>query len=175
MMKKQPEPDFIAVGRILRPHGVRGEVRVELFTDFPERWSGLESVFLGEQHLPQKILRHRLHKNYVLVKFAGYDDRNEVESLRGDYIYVSLADAIPLESDEFYYFQVIGLEVQTESGEVLGEIVDVLKPPGANEVFVVYGFRGELLIPVIEDVIKQIDLDAGHVIIRPLPGLFDDD
>jgi 16S rRNA processing protein RimM len=174
-MKKQPEPNFIAVGRILRPHGVRGEVRVELLTDSPERWSNLESVFLGEQHLPEKILSHRLHKNFVLIKFAGYDDRNEVEALRGEYIYITLADAVPLEPDEFYYFQVLGLEVQTESGEVLGDIVDVLKPPGANEVFVIHGFRGELLVPVIADVVKHIDLNAGHIIIRPLPGLFDDD
>ncbi|TFG70341.1 MAG: ribosome maturation factor RimM, partial [Anaerolineales bacterium] len=82
--------------------------------------------------------------------------------------------AIPLEPDEFYTYQVIGLEVQTESGDVLGEIVEVLEPPGANEIFVVHGARGEILIPVIADVIRHLDLDSGVVIINPIPGLLRD-
>ncbi len=170
-MYKQPEPDFLAIGRVLRPHGIRGEIRVEMLTDFPERWDGLKAVYLGTSHQKQEILSSRRHKKIVLVKFLGYDSRDDVEPLRGELIFVSINDAIPLEPDEFYYFQVVGLEVRTENGDVLGEIVDVLKPPGANEVFVVHGIRGEILIPVIEDVIRDLDMDTGVVIIHPIPGL----
>ena len=174
-MYKQPEPDFLAVGRVLRPHGVHGEIRVGMLTDFPDRWEGLKTVYLGSRYLPQEIVSSRRHQKVILLKLVGYDSREKVEPLRGELIFVSIDDAIPLEPDEFYYFQIVGLEVQTESGDVLGEIVDVLKPPGANEVFVVHGVRGEVLIPVIEDVIRNLDLDAGVVIINPIPGLLSDE
>ena len=174
-MHKQPEPNFLAIGRVLRPHGIRGEIRVELLTDFPDRFRGLKTVYLGSQHLRQEIDSSRQHKNVVLLKLVGYDNRDAVEPLRGELVFVAIDDAIPLDPDEFYYYQVVGLEVQTDSGDVLGEIVDVLKPPGANEVFVVQGVRGEILIPVIEDVIGNLDLEAGVVIIHPIPGLLRDD
>lgn len=174
-MDKQPEPDFLAIGRILRPHGILGEIRVEMFTDAPDRWVGLTTVFLGSQHQQLEILSSRQHMKVALLKLAGYNDRDSVEKLRGEIIYVPFRDALPLEPDEFYTYQVIGFEVQTESGEVLGEIVDVLEPPGANEIFVVHGARGEILIPVITDVIRHLDLDTGVVIITPIPGLLRED
>ncbi len=173
-MHKKPEPDFLAVGRVLRPHGIRGEIRVEMLTDFPDRWVGLKTILMGPSHHQFEIQSSRLHKKVVLLKFAGYDNRESVEPLRGEVLYVSIEDAIPLEPGEFYLYQVIGLEVQTESGDILGEIVEVLRPPGANEVFVVHGVRGEILIPVIEDVIRSLDLDSGVVVIHPIPGLLRD-
>jgi len=173
-MQKQPEPDFLAVGRVLRPNGIRGEIRVEMLTDFQDRWVGLKTILLGPRHQQLEIQSSRLHKKVVLLKFAGYDNRESVESLRGEVLYVSIEDAIPLEPGEFYLYQVIGLTVQTESGDVLGEIVEILRPPGANKVFVVHGVRGEILIPVIEDVIRSLDLDSGVVIIHPIPGLLRD-
>ena len=174
-MNKQPEPEFLAIGRVLRPHGIRGEVRVEMLTDIPERWEGLKTVYMGSQHLPHEIHSSRRHKNIILLKLVGYNSREDVEPLRGELLFVSMDEALPLEQDEFYLFQVIGLQVQTESGDLLGEIVDVLKPPGANEVFVVHGVRGEILIPVIEDVIRDLNLNTGIVIIHPIPGLLHDD
>lgn len=174
-MNKQPEPDFLAVGRVLRPHGVHGEVRVKMLTDFPDRWAGMKIVFIGGQHDKLDIHSSRRHKNFVLLKFTGYDNRDVVESLRGELLYIPIDDAMPLKPDEFYYFQVLGFEVRTVSGDTLGEIVDVLKPPGANEVFVVHGVRGEILIPVIEDVIRSLDMESGVVIIQPIPGLLHDD
>jgi 16S rRNA processing protein RimM len=174
-MSKKPEPDFLAIGRILRPHGVHGELRVKLLTDFPDRWTDLKTVYLGPRHLQKEIQSTRQHKNMMLVKLVGYENRDAVESLRGELLYVTIKDAMPLEPDEFYLFQVMGLEVQTESGDVLGEIVDVLKPPGANEVFVIHGIRGEILIPVIDEVIVSLDLEAGVVVINPIPGLLRED
>lgn len=173
-MDKQPEPDFLAIGRVSRPHGIHGEIRVEMLTDIPDRWIGLKTVFLGSQRHKIEIQGSRQHKNVALLKLTGYTDRESAESLRGEVIYVPFKDAIQLEPDEFYHYQVIGLEVQTESGDVLGEIVDVLRPPGANEVFVVHGVRGEILIPVISDVIRSLDVDSGVVIIHPIPGLLRD-
>ena len=173
-MNKKPEPDFLALGLIVRPHGVRGEVRVDILTDFHDRWEGLKTVYIGSHYKEYQIHSTRHHQKVILIKFVDYDTRDSVEFLRGELIYVPIQQAMPLESDEFYFYQVIGLDVRTEDGESFGEIVDVLRPPDANEVFVVYGNRGEILIPVIEDVIKLIDIDAGYVVITPLPGLLPD-
>ena len=174
-MTKQPEPNFLAIGRVSRPHGVHGEIRVKTLSDFPDRWEGLKTVYLGAHHDQHTIQSSRFHQDVVLLKLSGFDRRDAVELLRGEFVYVTIDQAMPLEPDEFYHYQVIGLEVHTESGDVLGEIVDVLKPPKANEVFVVHGVRGEILIPVIEDVVRHLDLDAGVVVIHPIPGLLRDD
>lgn len=173
-MDKKPEPDFLALGLIARPHGVSGEVRVDVLTDFGDRWEGLKTVYIGPHYEPYHIQSTRHHQKAILIKFEGYNTRDSVDSLRGEFIYIPTQQAMPLEPDEFYFYQVIGLDVRTEDGESYGEIVDVLRPPNANEVFVVYGNRGEILIPVIEDVINLIDIDAGYVVITPLPGLLPD-
>ncbi len=169
----QPEPRYLAVGRVLRPHGIRGELRVEILTDYPERVSQLPRLYVGEGHRPYAVDGVRFHKGAMLLKLAGCDDRNAAEALRGEMLYVALEDAVPLEEGEYYLFQLEGVEVFTEEGERLGEIVEVLATPGANDVYVVHGLRGELLIPAIREVVRSWDLEAGRMVIRPLPGLIE--
>jgi 16S rRNA processing protein RimM len=173
MRKKQPEPRYLALGRIQRPHGVRGEVRLEILTDYPERLSGLKTVFLGSEHRAYQVENCRLHQKIALVKLAGLDDRDSADQLRGKMVHVAIEDAVPLEGDEHYEFQMEGVQVVTDAGQVLGEIVEVFTAPGANDVFIVHGPLGEILIPVIEDVVTDLDLDAGRLVIHPLPGLLD--
>ncbi|MDF1513840.1 MAG: ribosome maturation factor RimM [Anaerolineae bacterium] len=170
-MQRRPEPDFLAIGRITRPHGVHGEMRVDILSDFPDRWNELTSVYIGAQYHQYEIIGFRAHQKVILLKLVGCTSRDEVEALRGELIYVTIDQAMPLEEDEFYHYQVIGLEARTESGEILGEIVDVLRPPKANEIFVVHGVRGEILIPVIAEAVRGIDLEAGIVTVYPMPGL----
>jgi 16S rRNA processing protein RimM len=173
-MVKPPEPDFIAIGRILRPHGVRGELRVAQLTDYPERWRELETVYLGANYTCLEVESSRIHKEIILLKLIGLDDRDAVENLRGELLYIPFEQAILLKPDEFYHFQVIGFTVRTDKGEILGEIAEVLRPPGANEIFVIHGPRGEILVPVIKDVILNLDIDAGEVLVHLLPGLLRD-
>ena len=171
MRHKQPEPRYLALGRIQRPHGVRGEVRLMILTDYPERLLELKTVYLGDEHRVYKVESSRLHQKIALVKLAGFDDRDSADQLRGETVYVAIEDAVPLEDCEHYEFQMEGLQVVTDDGQVLGEIVEVFTAPGANDVFVVHGPSGEILIPVIEDVVTDLDLDAGRMVIHPLPGL----
>jgi 16S rRNA processing protein RimM len=174
MRRQQPEPRYLAVGRVQRPHGVRGELRMEILTDYPARLSRLKTLYLGERHLPYPLESVRLHHNLALIKVAGIDDRTAADETRGLVVYVAIEDAVPLEEHEVYEHALEGLEVITDEGEPLGEIVELFTAPGANDVLVVHGPRGEILIPVTEEVVVSVDLDAGQLVIHPLPGLLGD-
>jgi 16S rRNA processing protein RimM len=164
----------LAVGRVIKPHGVHGEVRVELLTDLPKRFEWLEVIYVGEhQPRPVKIESVRYHQGFVLLKLAGYPSRTEAELLRGELLQVPESEAIPLEEGEYFLFQLEGVEVYTEQGEHIGRVTEVLET-GANNVFVVDGQAQQFLVPDVPDVIKEIDLENGRLVIRPLPGLLND-
>lgn len=172
-------PPFLALGEILRPHGVRGELRVRLLTDYPERIAKLEQVFLAPSvespvPTPYFVQGMRMNPPYGLVKLVGIDDRDAAERLRGLMMLVDFAHAVPLEEGEFYLFQIIGAQVVTEEGELLGTLTEVLET-GANDVYLVKSQRyGEVLIPVIDSTIVKTDIAARTVTVRLLDGLLPD-
>ncbi|MDX1991588.1 MAG: ribosome maturation factor RimM [bacterium] len=169
-------PPYLLLGEILRPHGIRGELRVKMLTDYPERIAGLKAVFLGTSPEDRDITSHavehmRMHQDYGLLKLHGVDDRNEAELLRSLLVMVRIEDAVPLEDDEIYLFQLIGLEVRTADGAVFGEITDVLET-GANDVYVIASREhGEVLLPVIPDTIVETNVDEGFVTVNIPEGL----
>lgn len=172
-VENSAEPRFLAVGRVLKPHGVHGEVRVEPLTDQPERFEWLEYVYVGETALRRVAVESvRHHQQFVLLKLAGYPTRTEAEQLRDELLLVTEADAIPLAEDEYYLYQLEGLEVFTEEGEALGRLTEVLET-GANNVFIIEGPRGQLLLPDIPDVVREVDIEGGRLVVRPLPGLLE--
>ncbi|MBN1953504.1 MAG: 16S rRNA processing protein RimM [Anaerolineae bacterium] len=166
------EPRFLAVGRVSRPHGIRGELRMEILTDFPERLSRHPLLYLGPQNQPYPLEGVRFHKTAALIKLAGCDDRTAAEKLRGQLVQIPAAVAVPLEEGEYYHFQVVGLEVFSSEGEKLGRVVDLLET-GANDVYVVHGPRGELLIPAIEAVVQELDLQARRMVVVLMAGLIE--
>jgi 16S rRNA processing protein RimM len=145
-------------------------MKVEILTDWPERFALLECVYLGEEAVPYRLERFRLHRRYALLKLAGCDDRNAAGDLREQVVQVPREEAMPLDEGEYYVYQIEGLEVWTDEGESLGQVVEVLFT-GSNEVYVVRGPRGEVLIPAIADVILRVDLEEGRLIVRPMDGL----
>lgn len=170
-MDSATEPSFLVIGQITKPHGVIGEVRVIPHTDLPERFTWLETVFIGKTNpQPVPVESARLHNNLVLLKLAGYDDRDAVEALRGAWLLVPESEAIPLAEGEYFLFQLMGMEVLTDSGEPLGRLVEIIET-GANNVFRVSGSRGDVLLPDIDEVILDIDLDNGRMTVHLLPGL----
>ncbi len=180
--KSDPDsPRYLVVAKVLRPHGIRGELAVQALTDYPERFRNLGTIYLGESaDQPTRLRAYQIEaarpdkKSHWLLRLHGVDDRNAADLLRERYVYVSLIDAVPLADDEVYLFQVIGLQAETPRGDILGRVVDVMET-GANDVFVLRGDRyGELLIPAINGVVLSIDVTAGRVIIEPLPGLLPD-
>ena len=169
------EPRFLAVGRVIKPHGVNGEVRVELMTDRPERFGWLKAIYVGERD-PRRVgvVSARQHGEYVLLKLEGYPTRNEAELLRNELLQVPEDEAIPLEEGEYFLHQLLDLTVVTDEGRDLGRLTAVLET-GANNVFIIQGPRGEVLVPDIPDVVLEVDVDGGRIVIRPLPGLLSDD
>lgn len=172
-----PEPRFLTVGQIAGAHGVLGEIRVNILTQEPERFGRLSRVWLGrddQEPLPWLLEGYRLHRGRALLKLEGCDDRNMAASLRAYLVLVPLEEAIPLEEDEYYEHQIVGLVVWTASGERLGTIEEILYT-GANEVYVVHSedpARKEILVPAIEEVVLEVDLEAGRMTIEPLEGMF---
>lgn len=174
-----PEPRYLVVGRVLKPHGVRGEVRVEIVTGYPERLGQHAAFYLAHPSSPDAVRRYsverlRLHQNVALLKLEGCDDRNAAEGLRGLLVQIPVEEAVPLEEGEYYLYQVVGVQVETEDGEPLGQVIEVLDT-GANDVYVVQGPRGEVLLPAIKDVVLKLDLETRRLVVRLMPGLLGED
>jgi 16S rRNA processing protein RimM len=170
-----PEPRYLLVGRVSRPHGVRGELRVEIITDYPERLSEHTYFYLAPPGSPAVVRRFlvekvRIHGDVALLKLVGCDDRNAADELRGLLVQIPVEEAMPLEEGEYYLYQLIGVQVETEDGEGLGQVVDVIET-GANDVYVVRGPRGEVLLPAIQDVVLGLDLESKRMVVRLLAGL----
>lgn len=177
-MERDPEPSYVIVGQVRRPHGIGGEVRIEVLTDYPERLIKHDRLYLADPQSPEDVKAHPLqsvrpHKGILLVKLADIDDRDEAERLRGMLVQVPLKDAVPLEEGEYYYFQLLGMDVRTDTGEWLGRVTDVVAA-GAHDVYVVHGPRGEILLPAIEDVILELDTESGEMVVHLLPGMVEE-
>jgi 16S rRNA processing protein RimM len=166
------EPRFIAIGRVIRPHGLRGELVVEVLTDFPERFDTIEAVYLGDSQQADvwQVAATRWHKDRILLTLHGCEDRMSAEGLRGLLVQIPIEEAMSLSEDEYYPHELLGLDVVTVEGEELGSLSDVIFT-NANEVYVVVGPRGQILLPAIADVIDHVDLDSGQMVVRLMEGL----
>ncbi len=175
----QSQPSFLLVGEVLRPHGVQGELKVRVLTEYPERIATVPALYLGagvDAPSPREVHTQslRMHQGFALVKFREYPDRTAVERLRGLFLMVRIEDAVPLDEGEFYLYQVIGLPVRTEDGVDLGVVTEVLET-GANDVYVVNGgAHGEVLIPVLPETILSTDIAGQMLTVRLPEGLLPD-
>ncbi|MBE3554103.1 MAG: ribosome maturation factor RimM [Thermicanus sp.] len=167
---------FYTVGKIVNTHGIRGELRVISTTDFPEeRFTPGATLYLfaedGSSPLPLSLESHRSHKQFEILKFKGYDDMNTVEKWKGSLLKVSERERKSLPPGEYYFDQIIGLTVETEEGERVGVVKEILQP-GANDVWVVSRpSRPDLLLPYIDECIKKVDLVNEKVVVHLLEGL----
>lgn len=168
-----PEPRFLAIGQVIGVHGLRGELKVKILTEDPTRFRLLKRVLIGlegEEPQPRRLEGHRLHQGQALLKLEGCDDRETGQALRGHFVLIPLAEAIPLGEGEYWEHQIVGLAVWSEAGELLGEVVEILYT-GANDVYVVRNPDGEILIPAIAGVIREVDLEGGRLLVQLPEGL----
>ncbi|MBZ0283570.1 MAG: ribosome maturation factor RimM [Anaerolineae bacterium] len=169
-------PDYLVIGEILRPHGIVGELRTRLLTQHPEHLKELDSVYLANSPESKKVTKYtvekvRLHQGYALFKFDGINDRDAADRLRQLFVMVALENAVPLDEGEFYLYQLIGLNVQTEDGLSLGKLTEVLET-GANDVYIVDSPRyGEVLIPVTNETILETNIERGFITVKLPDGL----
>ena len=162
------EPQFIPIGRVVAPWGIRGEVKVEVQTDFPDRFSCGEILYLQGHAVTIKSSRYR--GNTVILKLDTIDSRNAAELIRGACLEVPSTELKPLPKGEYYRFQLLGLEVQSTEGRLLGTISNVI-PTGSNDVYEISSDTSVFLIPATDEVIKSIDIGKGCMIIEILKGL----
>lgn len=156
--------ELIAIGKIVAPHGVRGDVRVIPLTDFPERFFRMKEVLVNGKLLP--IEAAKWHKQFLLLKFRGLDDRNAVDALRGQLLEVARENVVPLTDGNFYVFDILGMEVYSDDGSQLGVITDVIET-GSNDVYVVEkAERRQLLVPALKSIVTTIDVVGKRMIIR---------
>jgi 16S rRNA processing protein RimM len=156
------------VGRVAGTHGLNGELKVVLTTDDPENLLTVEQLLVGEDRIPHAIASIRFHKGMALIAFDDIVDVDAAEGLRGSVLRISGAHVRPLAENEYYLYQVAGIEARTETGEVIGTVTDVIET-GANNVFVVTPVDGgkELLFPSIPDVVIDLQPAEGYMVVRP--------
>lgn len=164
------------VGKIVNTHGLKGEVKVKRITDFEERFHVGSTVYIknkDNEAIPLIIASFRTHKNHDLLQFEEYDSIEAVEPLKGATLYIKKEQLTPLEPGEFYFHEIIGCKMYTLDGEYIGEIESILTP-GANDVWVVKNDSGkEILIPYIDDVVKEVNIEEKKVLIELMEGLID--
>ena len=175
---RQSAASYLAIGRITAAHGIRGEVKVELLTDFPERFKPGARAYLGvgtedPEARSAKIVASRPHKGGMLVKLDVISDRNTAELMRDHYLLIPETEAMQLGAHENYLHDLMGLRVETIAGRYLGELTDVLFTK-ANDVYVVRGPDGEVLLPAIRDVVLEVDLSAHRMVVSLPEGLLAD-
>ena len=183
-MTKRPRPllfshmkkseDYVTVGRLRGPHGLKGEMELTVLTDFPERFQP-GAKFILWPPLPQcselVVDAARQKGRGMIVKFAGIDDRRGAEEISGRELLISAFELTPLPENAYWHHDLLGLRVYTAEGEEIGVITEILSG-AANDIYVVENER-KYLIPAIGDVVKEIDLKAGRMVIEPLPGLLE--
>lgn len=165
-------PEHLTIATVLAPFGIRGELKVRIETDFPERFAHLTHVYLGPDREPFEFEGFRLHQSFGLLKLKGCDSRTEAERLRNWEVQIPTEEAVPLPPGQYYTYQIEGLAVYTEDGEHLGIVEEILFT-GSNAVYVTRGPRDEVLIPALKDVLLEVNEEAGRMVVRLPPGLLD--
>ena len=178
MSKKNPgspsgEPVYLAIGFLRRPHGVTGEIIMDLHTDFPERIKSGRKVYLGEKHEVGTIGTVRQHGNGLLVRIKGFDTPEAAGRFRNQWVYVQSKEVPPLPEGQHYKYELVDLEVVDDDGNKLGILAEIIET-GANDVYVVKSESGkEILLPAIPSVILDIDMNARLMKVHLLEGLID--
>ncbi len=166
---------ILQVGVISSTHGIRGEVKVFPTTDDPGRFKKLKHVLLdtGREHKNLEIQGVKFFKQFVILKFKGIDNINEIEKYKGHNLYVERENAVKLQKDEYFIADLIDMQVELEDGTPFGVLTDVMRT-GANDVYCIQTpEHGEVLLPAIKDCILQVKVEENRMVIHLMPGLID--
>jgi 16S rRNA processing protein RimM len=167
--------DLVAIGRISKPIGTQGEVRVLPLTDDQRRFENLKSVLVGHEEttaVVRNILSSRIDAKYVVVKFNGIENVEEAKKLRDQYLFIPKENAVKLRTGSYFVDDVIGCEIVTEEQVKVGIVTDLLKLP-ANDLIVARSGLKEILIPAVKAIIRQVDIEKKRITIHALEGLLE--
>lgn len=166
---------LITIGKVVKPFGVKGEMKIEPMTDFPERFTSLTRVYLvapSGKEVACKVKSVRYAGGTPFLLFSGYDSPEKAKAINGWFIKVPEEETVPLPEGTYYRFELIGMEVVSETGEKLGAIVDIFGT-GSNDVYVLKQGRKEIYIPATREVIRLVDKKAKRMTIRVPDGLLE--
>ncbi len=165
--------DFLEIGQIVNSYGIKGFFKVVPFTDNITRFDDLKNIYIEKNKKLEKkeIEEVKYHKNLVLLKIKGIDDINDTEQYKNCYLKIDRKNAAKLPEDFYFITDIIGIEVFTEDGELLGNVIDVF-PTGSNDVYVVKDELGkQILLPAIGDVVKKVDIISKKMTVKLIAGL----
>ena len=170
------DSDWVTVGNIVGVFGLHGEIKVESWSSFPERFAKTEILYAGPKHTPYRVLGAHPHKQHVLLQLEGITGVEAAERLLGQALSIPVEQIHELPDDSFYLHDLIGLEVVHMNGRKLGIVKDVLVT-GSTDLFVITSVRSgqDMLLPAVKEFIKSIDISSGRLEVDPIPGLLDDD
>ena len=164
--------EILEIGQIVGTFGIKGMVKVVPFTDDIKRFDDLKKVYVENKKKKEEyeIEQVSYHKNMVILKFKGIDKIEDAEKLRDSYLKINREDAVPLEENSYFIVDLIGLDVETQEGNLLGKLEDIYNT-GSNDIYVVKDELGkQILLPAISDVIKKVDLESKKIIVHLLKG-----
>lgn len=163
--------DLVAIAKIVKPKGLKGEVFADLLTDFPGRFENLDSVIVNDSKIRElKITRFGFHKNRVILKFQGFDTIESVEPLRGLELCVAEEDAVELEEGEFFDWELEGCRIKTADGKPLGIVKEIFRA-GENVNLVVIDDELEYMIPFVEAICTDVDIEGKQILVDLPEGL----
>ena len=156
--------NYLMIGEITKPQGVKGELKIRPITADPYRFEGMTQAYVkrGEAFEPLALTVNRVTADAAFVTIEGVSDREQAEKLRGELLYIDRAHALELDQDATFLVDLLGLKGVDDAGREIGILKDVLQP-GGNDVYVFRGPRGDVLVPALKSVIKSVDLNAGVV------------
>jgi 16S rRNA processing protein RimM len=167
------EPLYLSVGFLRRPHGLQGELIMDLHTDFPERMKKGRKLFVGEEYKPMTLTSVRPHQSGLLVKFKDIETPEDAGMFRNQWVFVKKSDVPPLPAGKIYQHELFGFKVVDENDNSLGELTEIIET-GANDVYIVKDDSGrEILLPAIPSVILDVEVDSRTMRVRLLDGLVD--
>jgi 16S rRNA processing protein RimM len=167
---------LIAIGKVLKPHGVKGEMKIEPMTDFPGRFKGLHRAYLvspSGKEMSCRVRSVRYAGEAVFLAFEGYDSPEKARALNGWFIKVPKEETVPLPEGSYYRFELMGMEVFSESGELLGTVSGIFET-GSNDVYVLKQGRKEIYIPATKEIIRKVDRTSRRITIHVMDGLLDE-
>jgi 16S rRNA processing protein RimM len=163
------------IGYVLKPHGIKGEVKIDPVSSYPDRFKQLNKVFLqiNDKKRSYSIEKVRVADRFIFIKFFGINSPDDAELLRDAEVLIEAKDLIQPSPDEYFIHDLIGCRVITEDGEIIGTLTDVYQI-SSNDVYVVNRDTGEeILLPAIKDVVKRVDMENKQIIIKVLEGLLE--
>lgn len=162
---------LVVIGQALKPFGIKGEIRIRPFTESSYAFEKSSTLVFNES--VYRVVRMREHKRTIIVTLEGIDAREKASAITGSLVKTGVENLPPKEEDEYYWFELMGMQVTTVDGKDLGEVAQII-PTGANDVLSVMGDYGEVLLPMIDEVVLDVNIENDTILVDPLEGLIPD-